>query len=46
LTETTIVADYFSTGSARGRLCENAGRKILVASNIYDQEVVEWLARI
>jgi hypothetical protein len=46
LIDTTIAADNFPTGIERGRLFEKAGRKILVASNIFDQEVLSWLEKI
>jgi hypothetical protein len=41
-----MVADHCSTGSERGRLFEKIDRQVLVASNIFDQEVVKWLAKI
>jgi hypothetical protein len=45
-TDTTIAAENFATDIERGRRFEKAGREILVASNIFDQEVLTWLARI
>jgi hypothetical protein len=41
-----MVIDHGSTGSERGRLFEKADRQVLVVSNIFDQEVVKWLAKI
>ena len=36
----------FSTGIDRGKPCEYADRKILLALNIFPQEVWSWLKRI
>jgi hypothetical protein len=45
-TESTIVAKKCSRDTECGRLFEKASRQSLVASNIFSQEVVEWLAKI
>jgi len=40
------VANNCSRDTECGRLFEKASKQSLVASNIFSQEVVEWLAKI